>query len=335
MKRQSIILFCLLLLLSSCQWHFNSWFSDEAGQEGKIFRYDRIVDEFVSLNSFAALQRMNTEYPQATRLLIEDVLEIGHVQDNHIEQRLREFYLDSTMQVLFEAVHQEFGDLHPEEVELGKAFRKLKKIDPEFRIPHLYSQISGLNQSIVVGDSVLGISLDKYLGENFPLYKKYYYACQRRQFKRDRIVPDVLYYYLSSEYPLPPARNHTFLDFMVDYGKLTWIVAEVRDVSLLEQAGISKEMARAYEQFEQKGWKWILAHNALLTTDLTVVREFMMPLPQGGVLVPGMPEQIGIWYGIKIVDSYMKKHPDVSVKSLLHMTDYQTLYKESGFKPIK
>lgn len=332
MKRQSLILFCLLLILSSCQWHFSSWFSDETGQEGKIYRYDRLVDEFVSLNSFSALQRMNTEYPQETRLLIEDVLEIGHVQDSHIEQRLREFYLDSTMQVLFEAVHQEFGDLHREEAELGRVFKKLKDIDPDFCIPHLYSQISGLNQSIVVGDSVLGISLDKYLGEDFPLYKKYYYACQRRQFKRERIVPDVLYYYLSNEYPLSLTHNHTFLDFMVDYGKLTWVVAKLRNVSPFEQAGISEEREQLYRQYEQTGWQWIMQHDALQTTDLTVIREFMAPRPQGGERVAGMPGQVGIWYGIKIVDSFMKKNSDVTIKDLLYMTDYRALYEKSAFK---
>ena len=37
--------------------------------------------EYVTMNSFSALQKMNTDYPQVTKLLIEDVLAIGEVDD--------------------------------------------------------------------------------------------------------------------------------------------------------------------------------------------------------------------------------------------------------------
>ena len=75
-----------------------------------------------------------------------------------------------------------------------------------------------------------------------------------------------------------------------------------------------------------------MQHDALQTTDLTVIREFMAPRPQGGERVAGMPGQIGIWYGIKIVDSFMKKNSDVTIKDLLYMTDYRALYEISAFK---
>ena len=78
------------MFFSSCRWSSVPWWTDGQSDKGeKIFRYDRLVDEFVSLNSFTSLQRMNTEYPAATRLLIEEVLAIGAVQEPRIEQRLR------------------------------------------------------------------------------------------------------------------------------------------------------------------------------------------------------------------------------------------------------
>ena len=66
------------MFFSSCRWSSVPWWTDSQSDKGeKIFRYDRLVDEFVSLNSFTSLQCMNTEYPAATRLLIEEVLAIG------------------------------------------------------------------------------------------------------------------------------------------------------------------------------------------------------------------------------------------------------------------
>ena len=93
------------MFFSSCRWNADAWWADDATEKNShIFRYDRLVDEFVSLNSFSALQQMNTEYPVPTRLLIENVLGIGSVEDAHIEQRLRDYFLDSTMQLLLQDV---------------------------------------------------------------------------------------------------------------------------------------------------------------------------------------------------------------------------------------
>lgn len=333
MKRVIFFLITLTLFISSCQWNPGTWWPEEDAPEGEILRYDRLLDEFVSLNSFSALQRMHTEYPQATRLLIEDVLTLGKVQEPRIEQKLRNFYLDSTMQVLLEDVHREYTDLSGEEKELNRVFRQLKKIDPNFRIPRVYAQISGLNQSIVVVDSVLGISLDKYLGEDYPLYKKYYYDYQRCVMNRERLVPDALFFYLNSEYPLPGDKVHTLLDYMVDYGKITWVIAHCRNVDLIKQTAIDPESEEWYLQHEGQVWKWIREHRALDTSDMTVVRLFMEPRENTPCFGAEAPDKIGLWLGIQIVDHYMKSHPELTVGDLLHTNDYKRILKESGFHP--
>ena len=49
---------------------------------------------------------------------------------------------------------------------------------------------------------MIGVSLDKYLGEDYPLYSKYYSKSQRATMKREYIVPDCLNFYLLSLYPV-------------------------------------------------------------------------------------------------------------------------------------
>jgi hypothetical protein len=66
----------------------------------------------------------------------------------------------------------------------------------------VYAQIGSLDQSIVVGEGLLGISLDKYLGTNHPIYLRYGYTDQQRaMMSREYIVPDCLGFYLLSLYP--------------------------------------------------------------------------------------------------------------------------------------
>ncbi len=171
-----------------------------------IDRFDRVLDEYVSLGSYSALHRMNTQYPMETKLLIEDVLEIGRVNEPNVEGRLRTFYLDSTVQVLLDEVHRQYSDMSDLEEDFDRAFEELQRQDPNFRRPHVYTQISCLNQSIIVGDTLIGISLDKYLGPDFPLYREYYTDEQRSQMSRDAIVQDAINAYLQYVHSVSHSR---------------------------------------------------------------------------------------------------------------------------------
>ncbi len=203
MKRHQTLFLLLVLLcvVGIGSWMLSPWDALEKKwgsrqQEVVIDRYDRVLDEYVSLNSYTALGRMNTQYPMETKLLIEDVLKLGPVNDPNAEQRLRHYYLDSTVQVLLDEVHRQYGDMSDIEADFSRAFEELKQKDPNFRTPHVYTQVSCLNQSIVVGDTLIGISLDKYLGADFPLYADFYTPEQRAQMNRESIVRDAINAYM-------------------------------------------------------------------------------------------------------------------------------------------
>lgn len=205
MRRQIILISLTILLCAIGVWSFvyRPWEKGERPfnahkNEVVIERYDRVLDEYVSLNSYTALNRMNTQYPQETKLLIEDVLKLGMVNEPDIEKRLRHFYLDSTVQVLLDEVHRQYSDMSDIEKDFSTVFEELRKKNPDFRTPHIYTQVSCLNQSIVVSDTLIGISLDKYLGKDFPLYADFYKPEQRAQMNRDAIVRDAMNAYLQN-----------------------------------------------------------------------------------------------------------------------------------------
>lgn len=317
-------------MFGSCEWH-KSWFrSSEVKTE--IRRYDRVLDEFVSLNSFSALQRMNTDYPKETKLLIEDVLAIGRVDEPHVEQKIRAFYMDSTVQALIHETHRQYSDIHDIEEQLNLAFATLKAEDAEFHIPRVYTQVSALNQSIVVCDSMLGISLDKYLGVDFPLYKSYYYDYQRRSMCRERIVSDALLFYLLSEYFVPSGRSRTALDRILRVGKMHWVIAQILNKeSLDEEIGFEEKRANWCRQNEVAIWKWLKAEKILDNSEVTVGRMLIEPRGHTPGLGSESSDQIGLWIGIRVVDNYMKRHKDVSIRDLLHTADYQQIWDGSGY----
>jgi hypothetical protein len=78
-----------------------------------------------------------------------------------------------------------------------------------------------------VGNGLLGISLDKYLGSNYPLYLREDYGYmdeQRDAMTRDFIVPDCIGFYLLSLYPMPNDQDLTQLERDMYIGKVQWVV---------------------------------------------------------------------------------------------------------------
>ncbi len=204
MRLYCIIISLLLAFCLGCQWQSPASGGQQADDGVQIERYDCIERNFVTLADFAALHQLRTEYPEQTRTLIEDVLKLGPANDPDINTRLLLFFQDSTLQALVADVEQQYGDISDLEAQLTKAFKRLGKMLPGFAVPQVYAQIGSLDQSIVVTDSLLGISLDKYLGADYPVYKRYGYTeKQRNMMTRKYIVPDCLGFYLLSLYPMP------------------------------------------------------------------------------------------------------------------------------------
>lgn len=208
--RYILIIILSLFALSACRDdRQEDFFLSENGI--KIHRYDRLQFEASALNSFTSLQKMNTNYPHATKLLIEDVLALGSVDDEKINDRLCAYYSDTSLVNLMLDVEDKYKDLSSFEKELTKGFLFLKKRIPSIPIPVVYSQISALNQSIVVADSLIGISLDKYMGEEYPMYKRYYYDYQRRTMNPERIVPGLYLFLFAQSLSFPVGKGSSYV----------------------------------------------------------------------------------------------------------------------------
>lgn len=185
-----------------CEWRMQSDLHSESDMF--IERYDRIEAFFLTTGDFSALQQMQTRYPMQTRRLIEDVIQLGKVDDAHINARFLSFFQDSTLQSLIAEVGRQYGDMEDIDKMLSRSFARLSQLLPDVKTPVVYTQIGSLDQSVVVDEGLLGISLDKYLGADYPLYVKYGYSeKQRSMMVRDYIVPDCLSFYLLSLYPSP------------------------------------------------------------------------------------------------------------------------------------
>lgn len=218
-----IILIIFVCLLSSCEIKIKPN-EDELAARLEVKRYDRLESRYLTTGDFSALQQMNIDYPMETRTLIEDVLQIGEVNDPQINSKFLKFFQDTVLQSIISDVELQYANMGDINSQLYNAFSKLNKLLPEIPTPSVYSQIGALDQSIIIGDNSIGISLDKYLGSEYPLYKKYYNLQQREVMTREYIVPDCLSFYLLSVYPLKNRDKKNQFDRDLHMGKVMWVV---------------------------------------------------------------------------------------------------------------
>lgn len=222
MKKSGWLLLVASFLLSACELRLKP-FEEESEHRMEVFRYDRLESQYLTTGDFSALQQMSTEYPMETRTLIEDILHIGEVNDPQINKKFLTFFQDSTLQMIVSDAESQYANMDDINQQLNKAFFNLKGHIPDMPLPQVYAQIGALDQSIVIGNQSIGISLDKYLGEDYPLYKKFYSASQLKAMSRSYIVPDCLSFYLLSLYPMPDFEQRSQIDRDLHIGKIMWV----------------------------------------------------------------------------------------------------------------
>lgn len=221
------ILFLVLILCSACQLKLKPNSEEDQEMLVEVQRYDRLESRYLTTGDFSALQQMNTSYPMETRTLIEDVLKLGEVNEPGINAKFLNFYQDSLLQVIISDAEAAYINMDDINRQLSSAFGKLEKLLPDFKIPTVYAQIGALNQSVVVGNRSIGISLDKYLGEDYEIYKKFYTDGQRQSLKREYIVPDCLVFYLLSLYPMNNYDMRTQQEKDLHMAKIMWVTNKV------------------------------------------------------------------------------------------------------------
>lgn len=218
----SVLCALLVFALASCELKLKTTMTDTQNSEIKVARYDRLQSRYLSTGDFSALQEMNTEYPVETRTLIERVLQIGDVVEPDISTKFLRFFQDSTLQVLMSDAELQYADMEDINKSLNKVFERMRGWIPDLPYPKVYAQLGALDQSIIIGDRSIGICLDKYLGENYPLYLKYYPEQARKSMTRAHIVPDCLTFYMLSLYPMPNFEQRKQIEKDLHLGKVMW-----------------------------------------------------------------------------------------------------------------
>lgn len=306
------------------------------GKTVSIKRFDNALMDFLTKdpNLRSSDTTLYLHYPNFYELYTTHIIPIKKQENiSGTNDELIRFFSDPTLFYLYKDALLKYSEVSEIERELSSAFSFLSANLPGIPIPDIYFHISGFNQNVIAGENILSLSIDKYLGEDYPLYQDIFYDYQRVTMSEKFAAFDLVTGFLLSEFPYISSEE-VFLNKILYWGKIKYILSKAfpeKDKFFI--MNYSAEQWNWCSKNEKSIWKQIVGKKYLYSNDRLLIAKFTEPAPYTAALGENSPPMVGVWIGWQIINSYMDKHPNVSIMELLKNDDYVKILKGASFKP--
>lgn len=334
MKRQTIILFAIGLMLVACSSEKRKADISDIDVEVKIGRFDQEFWAMKEQNIPEAVAHVDSLYPDLLPVYLERIVQFGEKDDSLTFFTLEKFFADTAVNHLYSDALRVYKDVEMIEAELTEAFRRAKYFFPDKATPRFYMHVSGLNQSVVVGEGFLSLSIDNYLGESYELYERVgIYNYLRQNMSPEKVVPDYVVAWLASEFPFVP-RTGELMEELLYRGKILYVASLLLpDVEESVLMGYTPEQWKWCKKYESDMWLTMIDGKHLFSHDTMIRVKYLNDAPFTSLFSQESPGRAGVYVGWQIIESYMKENPDVSPLELLHSVNASYILQESGYNP--
>lgn len=269
--------------------------------------------------------------------LFSYVINTGDINEASFGDFLVRFCTDKQNNDVFDLTMKLYPDVKNIEEELREAFRHYLYYFPDKSVPEIFTCITGFNNSIITGDSVLGIGLDRYLGadcEYYPRLEIYNYLAARMT--KDNIVPDCLYGWGASEWEFSSLKYQAdnVLTEMIHNGKLKYfekcMLPETADEIIF---GFTPEQMKFCTRNEDQMWQYLIENNLLFSSDKLTIHKLTGEAPFTSYFTNESPGRAAIWMGFRIIESYMLRNPKIKIEELMKNVDIQGILEKAKYSP--
>lgn len=302
--------------------------------EVSLVRYDEELFSLAPDPSLDELLMLRTKYPAFTDLYTHLVLRVGSLTDSAGQKLIREFLGDTTTLNVRKMTQRQFPRQKLPEKDMVTAFKHYRYYFPEKPLPVVYFCLSGFNESVFTADSIVGISLDKYLGADC----YYYDLLDLPQFRQRKMIPemipsDVMYTWGMTEFPIQEEAT-TLLDHMIYEGKLLYFTEAMlpRTADSL-RTGYSRKQLEWCRMNEATMWNYLVEHQLLFSTRQMDIVRYINDGPTTNGFPAESPARTGAWLGRQIIRAYMKKNPEVTLPQLMANKDHRGILNHSAYAP--
>ena len=269
--------------------------------------------------------------------LFSYVINAGDINDTSFGDFLVRFCTDKQNNEVYALTMKLYPDFKLIEEGLQEAFRHYLYYFQGRKVPDVFTCITGFNNSIITGDSVLGIGLDRYLGadcEYYPRLEIYKYMAARMT--RENIVPDCMYGWGASEWDFATLKYQAdnVLAEIIHYGKLKYfekcMLPDTEDKIIF---GFTSDQMKFCKNNESQMWQYLVEKDLLFNSDKFTIRKLTGEAPFTSYFTNESPGRAAVWLGFRIVESYMMKNPGITIEELMKDTDIQVILERAKYSP--
>lgn len=254
------------------------------------------------------------------------------------KENILAFLADTNVRSLFDTVSTHYSNTDFLEKDLSDLYRHIKYYFPNFPLPKPVTIISEFSYGTFTFDtSVLAISLDMYLGQQFPVYT--YLDIPRyiqRKLREEFIVQncaDVLYNLYFGDDVFQPGTP--LLDAMINKGKklyfMEMVLPHLPDSMIIGYTKAQEEWCR---NSEYAIWQFMNQRDLLYTQSFMEHKRYLTDGPTTTGMPPESPGNIGSWVGWQIVRKFMKESKGkITLQQLITQYDSKTIAARARYKP--
>ncbi len=283
-----------------------------------IERFDQALPSYILESDTAKAAAFRELYAPFFPIYCQRILGLGDAPT--YQEGLKLFTNHESVARLYADVQSHFATDTVWQGQLQMAFARYAEQYPEHPTPRLLTHVSGLNQSVVTVDSLLSISLDCYLGKDYPLYTQRYYEYERPLHESNRIAIDAAEVWLRTRFPYQSERK-ALLDRMVYEGKILLALTQLfPDADVFQLLGYTAEQSQWCQANEREAWRQMVSRKHLFNTETILILKYIEPAPFVSALHNEAPGRLGRWMGYQIVSEYARLNKQ-SAQELLSTID--------------
>ncbi|OJU56148.1 MAG: hypothetical protein BGN96_14945 [Bacteroidales bacterium 45-6] len=325
MKRVNYLLITLFIIFAGCANDSKRLISGIQHKEIAIERFDKDFREYLDEKSVSDKQQLTLKYPVLLSAFGKVIVNNPETTKPGFFQSLDKYFSDTTLLKIYDDAVKKFDNVEKIENELSLANEHLWSIYPGKQLPRLSMHVSGFKQNVIVTDSVISLSIDKYLGSDYPIYKDFFYDYQRAQMKPEFVVRDYLKAYIISNL-LPESKTQDLVSAMIREGKCLYAISQLLpDTDPESLIGYNGKQLKWCKNNERAVWRGTIERKFLYNTEYLIISKYMDDAPYTSLISPLSPGKIGAWMGLQIVESFVAKNPKVRIPEIMQMDEHKLL----------
>jgi hypothetical protein len=226
MKRVKHLLIIVLIIFAGCANDSKRHNGVIQHKEIVIERFDKDFRQYLNDKGVASKHQLISKYPILLSAFGKVIVNNSEAAQPNFFQSLDKYFSDTTLLKIYDDAVKKFDNVEKIEHELSLANEHLWDIYPGKQLPRLSMHVSGFKQNVIVTDSIISLSIDKYLGSDYPIYKDYFYDYQRAQMKPEFVTRDYLRAYIISSL-LPESKAPDLVSAMIREGKCLYAISQL------------------------------------------------------------------------------------------------------------